>query len=121
MSVDDKILVYTDLENLEYVTTTKTLKHRQHSWAEFLQLLNFKVIYEEGQLNETADALSRGMDYSPEGGSKPAPFTFFRLGHYIGEEPVILQPHVLQTCQGFRLQTTFHEALMKAGDSDQTY
>jgi len=32
-----------------------------------------------------------------------------------------LRQHVLQTCQGFRLQTTFHEALMKAADSDQTY
>jgi len=28
---------------------------------------------------------------------------------------------VLQTCQGFGLQTTFHEALLKAADNDQTY
>jgi len=28
---------------------------------------------------------------------------------------------VLQTCQGFRLQTTFHETLVKAADNDQTY
>ena len=39
----------------------------------------------------------------------------------MGEEPVILRPHMLQTCQGFCLQRTFHEALMKAADSDQTY
>ena len=39
----------------------------------------------------------------------------------MGEEPVILRPQLLQTCQGFRLQTTFHEALMKAADSDHTY
>ena len=32
-----------------------------------------------------------------------------------------MRPHVLQSCQGFRLQTTFHEALMKVADSDQTY
>jgi len=51
----------------------------------------------------------------------PNPFSFFRPAQYIGEEPVILRPHVLQTCQGFRLQKTFHEALMKAADSDQTY
>ena len=31
-----------------------------------------------------------------------------------------MRPHVLQTCQGFRLQTTFHETHMKAADSDQT-
>jgi len=53
--------------------------------------------------------------------SDSEPFTFFRPGQYIGEEPVILRPHVLQTCQGLRLQTTFHEALMKAADSDETY
>jgi len=32
-----------------------------------------------------------------------------------------LRPPVLQTCQGFRLQTTFHEVLVKAADNDQTY
>jgi len=32
-----------------------------------------------------------------------------------------MRPHVLQTCQSFRLQTTFHEALVKAADNDQTY
>ena len=36
-------------------------------------------------------------------------------------EPVILRPHVLHTGQGFRLQITFQEALIKAADSDQTY
>jgi len=33
---------------------------------------------------------------------------------------VILQPQVLQTCQGFRLQATFHQALVKAANNDQT-
>ena len=121
MSVDDQILVYTDHKILEYFNTTKTLNRRQHRWAEFLQLFNFKVIYREGGLNEKADALSRHRDYRPEGGSNFEPFTFFRPRQYIGEEPVILRPHVLQTCQGIRLQKTFHEALMKAADSDQTY
>jgi len=32
-----------------------------------------------------------------------------------------MRPHVLQTCPGFRLQTKFHKALMKAAHSDQTY
>jgi len=32
-----------------------------------------------------------------------------------------VRPDVLQTCQGFRLQTTFHEGLMKVSDGDQTY
>jgi len=121
MSVDDQILVYTDHKNLEYFNTTKSLNRRQHRWAEFLQLFNFKVIYRERRLNKMADALSRRRDYRPEGGSNSEPFTFFRPGHYIGEEPVILRPHMLQTCQGFRLQITFHAALMKAPDSDETY
>jgi len=113
--------VYTDHKNLEYFMTKKTLNRRKHRCAEFLQPFNFKVIYREGRLNEKADALSRCREYRPEGGSNSEPFTFFRSGQYIGEEQVILRPHVLQTCQGFRLQTTFHEALRKAADSDQTY
>jgi len=121
MSVDDPILVYTDHKNLEYFNTTKTLNRRQHRWAEFLQPFNFKAIYREGRLNETADALSTRRDYRPEGGSNSEPFTFIHPGQYIGEEPVIWRPHVLQTCPGFRLQTTFHESLVKAADSDEIY
>jgi len=45
----------------------------------------------------------------------------FRSGEYVHEEPVILQPQVLQTCQGFQLQTTFHESLVNAADNDHTY
>jgi len=121
ISVDDQILVYTDHKNLEYFNTTKTLNCRQHRWAEFLQLFHFKVMYREGWLNEKTDALSRCRNYRPEVGSNSQPFTFFRRGQYIGEAPVILQPHVLETWQGFRLQTTFHEALIKAAHSDETY
>ena len=65
--------------------------------------------------------MSRRRDDRPEGGSNSEPFTFFRPGQYIGEEPLIWRPHVLQTCQGFRLQPTFHEALIKAAHSDQTF
>jgi len=39
----------------------------------------------------------------------------------VHEEPVILRRPVLQTCQVFRLQTTFHEALVKAADNNQIY
>jgi len=65
--------------------------------------------------------MSRRRDYRPDGGSNSEPFTCFHPGQYIGEEPVILRAHVLQTCQRFRLWITFHEALMKAADSDETY
>jgi len=121
MSVDDQILVYTDHKNLEYFDTAKTLNRRQHRWAEFLQPFSFKGIYREGRLNEKADALSRWRDYRPEGGSNSEPFTFFGPGQSIGEEPVILRPQRLETCQGYRLQTKFHEAVIKAADRDQIY
>jgi len=121
MLVDDQILVYTDHKNLEYFNTIKTLDRRRHRLAEFLHPFNFKVIYRKGQLNEKADALSRLRDYRLEGGSNSEHFTFFRPGQYIGEKPVILRPHLLQTCQGFRLQAIFHKALMKAADSNQTF
>jgi len=121
MSVDDQILVYTDHKNLEYYNTTQPLNWRQHRWSAFLQPFHFNVIYREGRLNEKADGLSRSKDYRPEGGSNSEPFTFFRPGKYIGEESVILRPHVLQTCQSFPLQTTLPEALMKTAHSYQTY
>jgi len=72
-------------------------------------------------LNEKAEALSRRRDYPPEGGSNSEPFTFYPSGQYVHEESIILRPDVLQNGQGFRLQTTFHEALLKAADNDQTY
>ena len=65
--------------------------------------------------------MSRRRNYSPEGGSNSEPFTFYRTGQYVHVEPVILRPQVLKTCQCFWLQTTFHEALVKAADNDQTY
>jgi len=72
-------------------------------------------------LNEKADALLRRRDYHPEGVSNSNHFTFFHSGQYVPEKSVIYRPHVLQTCQGFRLQTTFHEVLVKPADNDQTY
>jgi len=113
ISVADQILVYTDHKNLDNFNTIKTVKRRQHRWAEFLQAFNFKIVYKKGCLNEKTDALSRGMDHHPEERSNCEPFTIFRSGQYIYEEPIFLRPHMLQTCQGFRLQTTFHETLVK--------
>jgi len=72
-SVEEQITVSTDHKNLEYFNTTKILNRRQHRWAEFLQLFNFKLIYREERLNEKADTLSRGWDYRPEGGSNSDP------------------------------------------------
>ena len=91
-SVEDQIVVYTDYNNLEYFNTTKILNRRQHHWADFLQMFNFKVVYHEGRLNEKVDALYRCSDYNREGWSNSDPSTFFRLHQYVGLERDILQP-----------------------------
>jgi len=93
-SVEEPITVYTDHKNLEYFNTTKILNRRQHCVAEFLQSLNFKVVYHEGRLNEKADRLSRRRDYRPEAGSNSDPYPFFRPHQYVGQEGEILRPQV---------------------------
>jgi len=120
-SVEDQITVYTNHKNSEYFNTTKILNRRNYSWAEFLQSFNFRVVYHQGRLNEKADALSRRKDYRPEGASNSHPYTFFRPHQYVGQEWDILRPQVLQSCQGFRLQSAFRTALLKAADQDQSY
>jgi len=49
----------------------------------------------------------------PEGGSNSDPYTFFRPYQYIGQERDILRPQVLQSCQGFRLQSAFGQLYLK--------
>jgi len=120
-SVEEQITVYTDHKNLEYLNSTKILNRRQHRWAEFLQSFNFKVVYCQGRLNEKADALSRRRDYHPEGGSNSNPYTFFCLHQYVGQKRDILRPQVLQSCQGFWLQSAFRMTLLEAADQDQSY
>jgi len=120
-SVEEQITVYTDHENLEYFNTTNIVNRRQNHGAEFLQSFNFKLVYREGRVKEKADALSRRRDYRPEGGSNSDPYTFFRPHPYVGQEWDILRPQVLQSCQGFWLQSAFRTALLKAPDQDQSY
>jgi len=72
-------------------------------------------------LNGKTDTLLRRRDYRPEWVSNSEPFTFFPSEVYIYKDPVILQPYMLQMCQGFQLHTTFHETLIKAADGNETY
>ena len=65
--------------------------------------------------------MSRGRDYRPEGGSNSHPETFFRPHQYVDQERDILRPQVLQSCQGFQLQSAFRTALLQAADQDQSY
>ena len=119
--VKDEITVYTDHRNLEYFNTTKVLNRRQHSWAEFLQLFNFRVVYQEGRLNQKADALSRCSDCCPEGGSNSNQQPFFRPAQWqVQQERDLLRPQVLEICQGIRLQSLFLQALKAAAENDQT-
>jgi len=120
-SVEEQITIYTNHKNLEYFDTTKILNRRQHRWAEFVQLFNFKVVYHEGSLNGKADTLSRRRDYRPEGESNSDPYTFFCPHQYVDQEWDIFRPQVLQSCQGFRLLSAFRTTLLKAADRDQSY
>ena len=122
IAVKDEITVYTDHRNLEYFNTTKVLNRRQYHWAELLQQFNFRVVYREGRLNQKADALSRGRDYRPEGGSNSDQQSFFRPGQcQVQHERDLLRPKVLHTCPVVRLQSPFLQAIKAAAESDQTY
>ncbi len=51
--------VLTDHRNLEYLKSTKRLKHRQARWSLFFTRFNFKITYRPGSQNTKADALSQ--------------------------------------------------------------
>lgn len=53
------IHVLSDHKNLEYFMTTKTLSRRQARWSEYLSRFNFKIVYQPGNMNGKADALTR--------------------------------------------------------------
>jgi len=65
--------------------------------------------------------LSRRRDYRPKEGSNSDPYTFFRPHQYVAPERDILRPQVLQSCQGFRVQSAFRAVLLKAANQDQYY
>jgi len=71
-----QVQVFSDHQNLEYVTTTKVLNRRQARWAQELAGINFKIIYRPGTKNGKPDALSRRSEYRPEkGGNESQPIT----------------------------------------------
>ena len=84
MSVKHEGTIFTENKNLERFNTTKVLNCWQHRWAEFLQPFDFKVVYQEGCLNEKADTLLQRRDYRPEEGLEPlaVPQRFFGPGQY---------------------------------------
>ena len=52
-------LNYLDHKNLEYFTTTKTLKRRQADWAEKLADYHFQIVYRPRKQGGKPDALTR--------------------------------------------------------------
>jgi len=58
-SVENSISVLTDHKNLEYLTTTKLLNHRQVRWAQFLSQFNFKIVYQPEKAGAKPDSLTR--------------------------------------------------------------
>jgi len=97
-SVEAQLMVYTYHKNLEYFNSTKILHRGQQNWAEFLQSLNFKVVYREGRLNENADTLSKRRDNHPQWGSNSDHPSFFCRHQYVRQEQDILWAQVLQSC-----------------------
>ncbi len=59
------IHVLSDHKNLEYFMTTKTLSRRQARWSEYLSRFNFNIVYQPGNLNGKADALTRQSEDLP--------------------------------------------------------
>ena len=53
------IHILSDHKNLVYFMTTKTLNHYQARWNKYLSRFNFKIVYQPGNLNRKADALTR--------------------------------------------------------------
>ena len=108
-SCQQKIVVWTDHENLEYFTSSKVLTRRQARWSEFLSEFDFIVKYRPGDKNGKPDALSRHWDLRPEGGSEdlqPVQFLF---------KPGQLQ---ISAAKVFRLNDNFKDILTAAGKLD---
>ena len=59
MSVQSRIVVYSDHRSLEYFMTTKVLTAKQVRWMEFLSDFNFRIMFTSGKSNQKADILSR--------------------------------------------------------------
>ena len=125
MSVHDEITVFSDHKNLEYFNSTKVLNRRPHRWAEFLQPFRFKVVYQEGRLNEKADTLSRRRDYRPEGGGEllEVPQKFFGPGQYeqVPAERVLITRERLVKMTTLKLSTPLVGLLLAAAAVDPLY
>jgi len=82
----NQVQVFSDHQNLEYITTTKILNRHQARWAQKLVGINFRIYYRPGSRNGKPDALSRRSEYCPEkGGSENQPITTVLPKDYFAE------------------------------------
>jgi len=63
-----QVQVFSNLQNLEYFTTTKILNKQQVRWAQELVGINFQIYYGPEIQNGKPDVLSRRSEYCPEKG-----------------------------------------------------
>jgi hypothetical protein len=75
-----QIQIYSDHNNLQFFTTTKTLNRRQARWSEYLSAFDFHINYRPGRLGAKPDALTRRPDVYPKShtGSPPSPHPVIR-------------------------------------------
>jgi len=74
--VAHQVQVFSDHQNLEYLTTTKVHNRQQARWAQELAGIDFKIFYHPSTKNWKPDVLSRRLEYLTEkGGSKSQPIT----------------------------------------------
>ena len=59
-----KIRVYSDHRNLVYFRSRRTLSPRLLRWSAVLNQFDFVIVYQRGDVNVGADALSRRVDFS---------------------------------------------------------
>ena len=69
--IGQRVVVYTDQENLDYFHTTNILNCRRAQWTEVLTEFDVVIAYRPGYKNGTADTLSHRPDPELGEGSEP--------------------------------------------------
>ena len=65
----EPVTVYTDHQNLQYFLATKVWNPRQILWAQWLANFNFKIVCRPGSRSGKPEAVSRRLEYRPDGGA----------------------------------------------------
>ena len=82
LGADERVIVYTDHQNLQYFLTTKVWNPRQITWAQWLANFNFKIVYRPGSRRGKPDALSMWPEYLPEEGATHREQSILKPEHF---------------------------------------